>query len=375
MGGGLLLAECGVVKAGQPHRRARNEMLAGAVLLALVPVLVHRSALDVDAVIFNALVRATQGVLMGVWLHRSAGTVFGGGATISGVLVAALCPKGRDVRRMGVARLGWGLLAMRSDRGARVVALRRLGAAWLMFPVAAGALGRFDYALFTAAAQHAGAATATVLFELWPLVMVLLVPAQRRFRAAVWVLAAAGVAMAVLGYSSEASGGGFWTGAALGLVAAFFAGCAIAADLAASGALHARYERRNDPQSADGTTGLPSQAVRLAQRRWLAVASALVAYAVVAPSSAAVALMVAWPPRLGIVATLGAVLVAATLLIYGANLRDVDSALNVSLCLSPVLGLGLLAAVGGIVPSNPLLFAAGAAAVLTANFAARKVHP
>ena len=158
------------------------------------------------------------------------------------------------------------------------------------------------------------------------------------------------------------------------MAAAFFAGCAIAADLAASSALHARYERRNDPQSADGATWLPSQAVRLAQRRWLAVASALVAYAVVALSSAAVALMVAWLPRLGIVATLGAVLVAATLLIYGANLRDVDSTLNVSLCLSPVLGLGLLAAVGGIVPSNPLLFTAGAAAVLTANFAARKVH-
>ena len=108
LGGGLLLAECGVVKAGQPHRRARNEMLAGAVLLALVPVLVHRSALDVDAVIFNALVRATQGVLMGVWLHRSAGTVFGGAATISGVLVAALCPKGRDVRRMGGGAVGGG---------------------------------------------------------------------------------------------------------------------------------------------------------------------------------------------------------------------------------------------------------------------------
>ena len=121
---------------------------------------------------------------------------------------AALCPKDRDVRRMGVARLGWGLLAMRSDSGARVVALGRLGAACLMFPVASGTLGRLDYALFTAAAQHAGAATATVLFEMWPLVMVLLMPAQRRFRAAVWMLAAAGVVMAVFGYSSDASGGG-----------------------------------------------------------------------------------------------------------------------------------------------------------------------
>ena len=59
-----LLTEHGVVKAGHSHRRARNELLAAAVLLALMPTLVHRSAVDTDAVIFNALARTTQGVLM-----------------------------------------------------------------------------------------------------------------------------------------------------------------------------------------------------------------------------------------------------------------------------------------------------------------------
>ena len=145
-----------------------------------MPTLVHRIAVDTDAVIFNALARTTQGVLMGVWLQRSANTVFGVGATTPGVLAAALRPKGHDVRRLGVRRL----LAMRSDTDARVVPLRRIGAVCLMSPMAAGALGRLDYALFAAAAQHAGAATTTVLFEMWPLVMVLMVPAQSRYRAA-----------------------------------------------------------------------------------------------------------------------------------------------------------------------------------------------
>ena len=349
-------------------------------LLALVPTLVHGSALDADPFTFNALARTTQGVLMAVWLQRSVRAVFGPAAAVSGVLAAALCPDGHDARRVGVGRLGRRLLAVRSDTGASVVPLGRLGAACLMFPVAAGALGRLDYALFAAAAQHAGAAATTVLFEMWPLVMVLLMPVQSRFRPAVWMLAAAGVPMVVLGYRSDVSGGGYWTGAALGLAAAFLAGWASAADLAAGGALHARYEHRGNPQRSDPTTGLPARVDRLAQRRWLAVACALVAYAVIAPSSAAVALMVAWPPRLGIVAALGAValgavLAVSTLLIYAANQRDADATLNVSLCLSPVLGLGLLAVAGGVAPSSPLLFAAGAAAVLTANFAAHRTRP
>ena len=154
--------------------------------------------------------------------------------------------------------------------------------------MAAGALGRLDYALFAAAAQHAGAATTTVLFEMWPLVMVLMVPAQSRYRAAGWMLmASAGVPMVVLGYNSDISSGGSWTGAALGLAAAFLAGCAVAADLAAGGALHTRYERRSDQQRTNATLGLlAQQTVRVAQRRWLAVACALVACAVIAPSSA-----------------------------------------------------------------------------------------
>ena len=365
-------------------------MAGAAVLQASTPAILHLSASGSNPLMFHVVLLTAEVALLAAVLAVVAVRAGPAAGSMVGVLRDAdvhLC----YFRRGGPSQP---LVVMRTARVGAAAGWGRLPLLWVC-------VGSSDYALLAWATSFAETAAVVALYGLWPLWLVWMLsrraaplrtfdrqdrssaPPAPRHGLLLGAGAGAGVVLVLASQSGTLTLGrtSLSGSAALGALLGCAAGCAAAGGIAASMTYgRAAYERLRERAGAAEAHPAPPRGPQTVL--WLTMLGVAAVRAVNAAVSFAAALLISrGMPVIDAAGVAGAVLLgvvlgAATILLRVANLKDRQPAANMLLLASPVVGLGLLVALGVSLPRFDL-FVAGAALIVVANILIqiRSTHP